>query len=101
MNREEELTLNWFYCDNIVHPAHEKQVGLLHMGFPRAFVLIRDYGECYFSSFEEFAEHIAEVTFFDVGDKTAENRAWIVERAWNFLALQENAEDEMFDVEEE
>ena len=73
-----ENTLNWFYCDNIVHPAHEKQIGLLYMGFPRAFVLVRDYGEAYFCGFEEFRKHIAEVTFFDADDKTEENRDNII-----------------------
>lgn len=86
-------TLNWFFCDNIVHPAHEGQIGLLHMGFPRAFVLVRDYGGSLFCEFDDFSEHIAEVVFFDTDDKTPENREKIVTLAWNFLALQEEEED--------
>ena len=68
------------------------ELGFQQMPFPRAFVLIRDYGEAYFCDFEEFREHIAEVTFFDKEDKTEENRERLIVDAWNFLSLQEEEE---------
>ena len=92
----EERTLNWYMCDNIVHPVHRGQIGLLHMGFPRVFILIRDYGQS-FTDFDNFRNHVAEVNFFSPADREDANIEELLTDAWNFLALQEDAEDRMLE----
>ena len=93
----EERTLNWWYCDNIVHPHHEGHVGLLHLGSPSVFVLIRDYADMYFRSYEEFAEHIAEVNFLYPEERDETDIDSLLTDAWNFMALQERRDEELAD----
>lgn len=87
-------TFNWWYCDNFVHPRHQGQIGLLYMGEPRVFILIRDDADCYFSSFEEFKEHLAEVHFFYPEERDTTNIDRLLTDAWNFMSLQEEANEE-------
>lgn len=84
---------SWWYCDNIVN--HPGEIGLLRMDFPRVFVLIRDYEDAYFSSYEEFASHIAEVNFLDPEDRKTADIDGILTDAWNFMALQEEEEERL------
>lgn len=91
----EERTLNWWYCDNIVHPKHEGHVGLLHLESPSVFVLIRDYADMYFRSYEEFAEHIAEVNFLYPEEREETDIDALLIDAWNFMELQERRDEEL------
>ena len=90
-----ERTLNWFYCDNIVHPTHHHHVGLLSMNFPRVFIYIRNLADATFANFEEFRNNVAEVNFFDPKDRETTNIEEILVDAYNFMLLQERTEDEM------
>lgn len=92
----EERTLNWFYCDNIVHPKHHLHVGLLSMNFPRVFIYIRNLADATFASYEDFKKNVAEVNFFDPKDRETANLEEILIDAYNFMILQERKEDEMF-----
>lgn len=92
---DKEMYSHWWYCENIV--CHEGQIALMRMDFPRVFVLIRDYGEAYFSTYEEFAGHIAEVNFLDPKDREGADLESILTEAWNFLALTERREEELYD----
>lgn len=94
-------TLNWWYCDNIVHPQHQGQIGLLHLGEPMAFVLVRDYADAYFSSYDEFCEHIAEVNFLHPEDRANADIDELLRQAWNFIALQEQKEEELSEYYDE
>lgn len=85
---------SWWYCENVL--CHEGQIALMRMDFPRVFVLIRDYGEAYFCTFEEFAGHIAEVNFLDPKDRDGADIESILTEAWNFLALTERKEEELY-----
>lgn len=87
---------DWWYCDNIVAPKHKGQIGLLHMTDPQVFILIRDYSDSYFSSFEEFSENIAEVNFFNYKDREHTDLESLLVDAWNFMSKQEETEEEMF-----
>ena len=89
-----ERTKNWWYCDNIV--THRGQIGLLHMDFPQVFILIRDEKDAYFATFEEFKNKIAEVNFFDSTDREKTNIEELLTDAWNFMALQEEIEEEIY-----
>lgn len=53
---------SWWYCDNCIN--HPNQVGLIRMDFPQVFVLIRNYHENYYCTFEEFKNGVAELNFF-------------------------------------
>lgn len=82
---------HWWYCDNVV--CHPDCIGLLKMDFPRVFILIRDYEEAYFVSYEEFKGGIAEINFFNSADREEADLEEILIDAWNFLSLSEE-EDE-------
>lgn len=87
---------DWWYCDNIVTQKHKGQIGLLHMTEPQVFILIRDYSDSYFASFEEFSENIAEVNFFNYKDREHTDLESLLVDAWNFMSKQEETEEEMF-----
>lgn len=90
---------NWWYCDNII--SHRGQIGLLSMNDPRVFILIRDYANCYFATFEEFCENIAEVNFFDPKDREVTDIDSLLVDAWNFMATQEAEEDRIYNESED
>lgn len=89
-----EKTFNWWYCDNCVHPRHQGQIGLLHLGEPNVFILIKDDADVCFCSFEDFSAHIAEVHFLYPEEKIAADMDDLLADAWNFMALAEEADDE-------
>lgn len=83
-----------WYCDNILD--HPEQVGLLHLGFPRCFVLIPSSSEFYFATFESFLE-VAKVNWLDPSDKgTKKEQEEVLIRLWNFSVEQERKEEELY-----
>lgn len=85
-----------WYCDNIID--HPEQVGLLHLGFPRCFVLIPSSSEFYFSTFESFIQ-IAKVNWLDPSDHgTSQEQREVLVKLWNFSVEQENKEEELYGV---
>lgn len=95
MGETNKNTNSWWFCENIIN--HPQQVGLLRMDFPQVFVLIRNYGENYFASFEDFRNGVAEVNFFRPEDRASADIETILTEAWNFLALTEMEEDRLFE----
>lgn len=93
MERKETYA-HWFVCENIL--AHDGQLGILHMDEPEVFILIRNYGDSLFASFEEFCNGIAEVNFFHAGDREATDLTDLLTDAWNFLATHENEEENRY-----
>lgn len=89
----------WWLCENIVN--HPGQIALLRMDFPQVFILIRDYGESYFASFEEFRQNIAEVNFFNPSDRDTADLEDILTDAWNFLSLEEEEEERQAEMMED
>ena len=89
-----EIFNSWWYCENIL--CHEGQIALMRMDFPRVFVLIRDYSEACFCTYEDFAEHIAEVNFLDPKDRDNSDLEEILTDAWNFLSLTEREEERLY-----
>ncbi len=69
------------------------QIGLLKMDFPRVFVLVRNYGDIYPGTFEEFRDNVAEVNFFSPSERQEADIDDILTDAWNFLALAEREEE--------
>lgn len=83
-----------WWCDNLID--HAGQTGLLHLGFPRCFVLLRDSSEFYFSDYDHFISHISEVNWLDPSDKgTPEEQERVLTMLWNFSVEQEEEEERM------
>lgn len=92
-------TFNWWMCDNIVHPGHAGQLGLLHLASPTIFILIRNYADAYFATFEDFAANIAEVNYLYPDERATHDTEALLVDAWNFLARQEQAEEALLEGE--
>ena len=60
------------------------------------FILIRNYGDSLFASFEEFCNGVAEVNFFHAGGREATDLTDLLTDAWNFLATHENEEENRY-----
>lgn len=86
--------MNWWVCDNIVHPAHRKQLGLLSLNEPQVFILLR-YGDDIFADFEDFKNKLAEVNFLRPADRANADLEGILTDAYNFLLLQDMEEDRL------
>lgn len=85
-----------WYCDNIID--HTQQVGLLHLGFPRCFVLLPNSDEFYFSTFEEFKAGLSEVNWLDPGDKgSAKEQEQVLELLWQFSIEAEEEEENQYE----
>lgn len=94
MEKKTQKYIGCWYCDNIID--HPDQVGLLHLGFPRCFVLVPNSSEFYFSTFEEFTG-MCEVNWLDPADKgTSEEQHRVLELLWNFSVEQEEREEELY-----
>lgn len=85
-----------FYCDNILD--HLEQIGLLHLGFPRCFVLIPSTKDFQFSTFEDFVGGLVQVNWLDPSDKgTPEEQKKVLKALWNFCIEQEQEEERIYD----
>ena len=91
-----DRTLNWWICDNIVHPAHDKHLGILSLNEPQVFILLRN-GDDIFASFEDFKNKLSEVNFLRPADRKSADIEEILIDAYNFLVLQEREEDRRYE----
>lgn len=93
-HRHRQKYIGCWYCDNIID--YPEQVGLIHLGFPRCFVLIPSSKEFCFSNFDSFLE-MAQVNWLDPHDKgTAKEQEEVLIRLWNFSVEQERKEEELY-----
>lgn len=87
-----------WYCDNIID--HREQVGLLHLGFPRCFVLIPNSSEFYFSTFDDFKRGLCRVNWLDPSDKgTLDEQEEVLRKLWNFSIAQEEEEERIYGID--
>lgn len=94
MSSKQEYVGCW-YCDNIID--HPEQIGLLHLGFPRCFVLVPNNGDFQFSTYEEFINGLCKVNWLDPSDKgTEKEREEVLRLLWNFSIEQERKEEELY-----
>jgi hypothetical protein len=91
-----ERTLNWWVCDNIVHPIHDGQIGLLSLNEPQVFILLRD-GDQVFYGYEDFKNNLAELNFLRPSDRATADIEAILTDAYNFLVLQDREEECRYD----
>ena len=95
---KEQKFIGCWYCDNIID--HPNQIGLLHLGFPRCFVLIPNSKKFYFSTYEEFIKGASEINWLDPKDihnYSEREKEEVLIRLWNFSIEQENKEDELYE----
>lgn len=89
---------NCFYCDNLI--AHPDIVGLLYLGFPRCFVLVRNKDE-YFGArdYDTFmAKSVVEVNWLDPSERASKaDKEAVLIKLWNFSVAQEDMEDELYE----
>lgn len=92
----------WWFCENIID--HKGQIALLHMGFPRLFILMRDYDIAYWADYQEWKTDLVEVTFMESADRDSTTPAQLdslLTDAWNFLALTEEEEERIAEEDDE
>lgn len=83
-----------WYCDNIVD--HPEQVGLLHLDFPRCFVLVPNSYEFNMSSYEDFKNEYCQINWLDPSeDVDEETKDEVLDRLWNFMITQEREEEDI------
>lgn len=91
---KEQKYIGCFYCDNIIDYPNE--VGLLHLGFPRCFVLIPNSSDFYFSTFDEFLKY-AKPNWLDPSDKgTPAEQEEVLIKLWNFSVEQERKDESLY-----
>lgn len=89
----EDYSSCWF-CDNIVN--HPEQIGLLHLDFPRCFVLVPNSYEFNMGSYEDFENEFCKIHWLDPSEKTSqEEKKKVLLRLWNFLVMQERVEEDL------
>ena len=89
---------NCFYCDNLI--AHPDIVGLLYLGFPRCFILVRNKDE-YFGAkdYDTFMKNsVVEINWLDPNERASEaDKETVLIKLWNFSVAQEDMEDELYE----
>lgn len=85
-----------WYCDNILDYPH--QIGLLHLGFPRCFVLMKSDADFFFCrDFDEWLSQTAEVNWLDPSDSgTPQEQTEVLTRLWNFAIEAEQLEEAIY-----
>ena len=85
-----------WYADNIID--YPNQIGLLHLGFPRCFVLMKESAAFHYcADFDSWLDHVAEVNWLDPSDKgTPQEQQEVLTTLWNFSIEQEQLEDSMY-----
>ena len=91
-------TYNCYYCDNILD--YPNQIGLLYLGFPRCFVRFENNCESYFTDYDFWRENIATIDWLEPKESsnyTESEKEEVLQILWNFLCLQEEEEDRLFE----
>ena len=87
-----------WYCDNIVD--YPNMFGLLHLGFPRCIILVRNMKDFLYSDYDEFRENIADIQWLDPAENwSAAPREEVIIKLWNFSIEQERLEEEIYNDE--
>lgn len=83
-----------WYCDNIVD--HPEQIGLLHLDFPRCFILVRNITSFLLSSAEDFNNENCQINWLDPSElSTASDREEVLYRLWDFFETQDAEEERL------
>ena len=83
-----------WYCDNIVD--HPEQIGLLHLDFPRCFVLVPNSYEFNMNSYEDFKNEHCQINWLDPSEEVSEKtKDEVLDRLWHFMVTQEDEEESL------
>lgn len=90
---------HFFICENrLLFPDEEF---IIHMAFPRCFIRF-DRGGGMTTDYDAFFHSIADVQWMDGDEVDRRERDRVLRDAWNFLALDERAqEDDLDDLDED
>ena len=81
-------------CENIVD--HQEQIGLLHLDFPRCFILIPDNTSFQMECTDDFNKEYRKINWLDPSEEISEGeKRAVLDRLWNFLATQERKEEDL------
>jgi len=86
-----------YWCDNII--SQEGYIGLLYLGFPRCFILIRDAARFEYSEYDEWKANIAEINWLDPADiqrYTDEEKEDVIIKLWNFSVEYDEKNEELY-----
>lgn len=86
--------MSCFFCDNIV--CRDGEVGLLHLEYPRCFVITLDDSDFWLSDYDYWLSR-SVVNWLDE-DGTEEERDEVLAKLWNFSILQEEEEERRFSL---
>lgn len=86
-----------YMCENIL--LYPGQNGVIKLSFPRCFIRYNSR-EGYFTTFEEWANHIIVLDWLDPKDKPTSQKEIdnILTDIWNFIALSEEEEERLFEL---
>ena len=85
-----------YWCDNIID--YYGMIGLLHLDFPRCFILIPDSQEFEFSDYDSWRENLAQINWLDPTEQWSEaDKERVITKLWNFSVEYDRKNDELFD----
>lgn len=89
----------FYFAENLL--LYPEQAAIVKLTHPRLFVRF-NYGESYFSSFEDWKANQTELEWLDPDDKPAdpEEVEYHLTDCWNFLAMHEREEENLYEEEE-
>jgi len=86
----------FYIAENLL--LYPGQVAIIKLTYPRFFVRF-NYGDSFFSSYKDWKANHTELQWLDPDDKpvTDEDIDYHLTDAWNFLAMHERKEDELYE----
>lgn len=85
-----------YWCDNIID--YYGYIGLLHLGFPRCFILVPDSNDFEFSDYKAFREHIADIQWLDPSEQWSKaDKEAVITKLWNFSVEYDEENERMYE----
>jgi hypothetical protein len=99
-NDDPERYHGFYITENLL--LYPGQLAIVKLTHPRLFVRF-NYGESYFSCYEDWKANHTKIEWFDADDKPIdeEDIDYYLTDCWNFLALHEREEERLADEMEE
>lgn len=95
-NKENPKYPGCYWCDNIID--YYGMIGLLHLDFPRCFILIPDDNAFEFSDYDSWRENLAQINWLDPSEQWSEaDKERVITKLWNFSVEYDRKNEELFD----
>lgn len=100
LETDPERYYGFYLAENLL--LFPEQLAIIKLTDPQVFVRF-NYGDSYFAGYEDWKNNIAKVQWLDKTDKpeTDEEIEIVLTDCWNFLALHERKEDELYGDDDE